>query len=95
MDRLIQRLNSIWERQGPSLLPPHPEHDPFSSTMGVTFKKPMKISGTMLSPGRYEFRLLLPGTKHKWDASGRRDRVELFSRDQTRPVAELTPELEN
>jgi hypothetical protein len=55
--------------------------------MGVTFIEPMKISGTILLPGRYVFRLLDPGSARNY--------VEIFNEDQTRLVAEIAPVWDN
>jgi len=51
--------------------------------MGVTFREPMNISGTLLMPGRYVFRLLDPRTD--------RNQVEIFNEDQTKLIARITP----
>jgi hypothetical protein len=93
MDRLKQRLNDLWMREhtSPALLAG--ENRQYPHCMGVTFRKPMEISGTRLSPGRYIFRLVDSGT------AGRRDRegscVQFFSDDRTKPFAELAPVLDN
>ncbi len=83
MDLLKQRLTHLWMRQTPPAFPPQPEQSHIPYRMGVTVNEPMKISGTVLLPGRYVFRLLDPGTE--------RNRVEIFEEDRARPVAELTP----
>ncbi len=94
MDILKSRLACIWERE----TAPHrgSRSDGNSPTkMGVTFRRPMNISGTVLSPGRYEFRLLDPAATRKRVPASERNRVEFFNNDHTAPVAELTPELSN
>ena len=60
---------------------PEPEPEDFPHIMGVTVKEPMKISGTMLMPGRYVFQLPDPGTQP--------NRVEIFNGDQTQLVANV------
>jgi len=83
MDPLEQRLNNLWVRQTtPSNhFEPEPEPEDFPHIMGVTVKEPMKISGTMLMPGRYVFQLPDPGTQP--------NRVEIFNGDQTQLVANV------
>jgi hypothetical protein len=87
MDPLIQRLTDLWTRQDAPIFSLEPGQSQVPKKMGLTFIEPMKISGSMLLPGRYIFRLVDPGTE--------RNRVEIFNDDQTRLVAEITPVLDN
>jgi len=87
MDLLKQRLNHLWLRQATLPMPPDPEPGKFVKKMGITFREPMFISGKMLLPGRYLFRLV--------DPVADRDHVEIFSEDRTTLLAEITPVLDN
>jgi hypothetical protein len=82
MDLLEQRLTNLWLRQTTPSNTPDPEQEQFPNRMGVTFREPMKISGTMLMPGRYVFQLPDPGTQP--------NHVEIFNEDQTKLVANIT-----
>ena len=83
MGLLIQRLTDLWERPAIPPTPPCPEQDQSPNKMGVTFREPMNISGTVLMPGRYVFRLSNPRTE--------RNHVEVFNEDQTKLIARITP----
>ncbi len=83
MGLLMQRLTDLWQRPATPPTPPCPEQNQIPTRMGVTFREPMKISGTLLMPGRYVFRLL--------DASKDRNHVEVFNEDQTKLIARITP----
>jgi hypothetical protein len=87
MDLLKQRLTHLWLRQSTLPVAPYPEQGVFPNRMGVTSREPMYISGTMLLPGRYVFRLVDPGIE--------RNHVEIFNEDRTRLVAEITPVLDS
>lgn len=83
MGLLVQRLTDLWERPSTPPTPPCPEQDEIPNRMGVTFREPMKISGTVLMPGRYVFRLLDPRAEH--------NHVEIFNDDQTKLIARIPP----
>jgi hypothetical protein len=83
MGLLMQRLTDLWERPTTPPTAPCPVQNQIPSRMGVTFREPMNISGTVLMPGRYVFRLLDPGTA--------RNPVEVFNEDQTKLIARITP----
>lgn len=87
MDPLKERLTYLWTRQDAPIFPLESGQSPVPKRMGLTFIEPMKISGAMLLPGRYVFRLVDPGTE--------RNRVEIFNEDRTKLVAEITPVLDN
>jgi hypothetical protein len=84
MDILKRRLNDLWRRETAAPSPPHPwpVQCPDSKII-VTICEPMKISGTVLLPGRYAFRPLDPGTE--------RSAVQIFNEDQTRLFATVAP----
>lgn len=82
MSEIKRRLTHLWRRtNAPDPPRPWPPLEP-ESKMLVTIIEPMKISGTVLSPGRYAFRLLHPGAA--------RTLVQIFNEDQTSLVATLT-----
>jgi hypothetical protein len=83
MGLLIQRLTDLWDRPHTPPTPPCLEQGQISNRMGVTFREPTKISGTVLMPGRYVFRMLAPGTE--------RNDVEIFNEDQTKLIAKISP----
>jgi len=83
MGLLIQRLTDLWERPAAPPVPAFPEQDQSPTKMGVTFRGPMNISGTVLMPGRYVFRLL--------NSSTGRSHVEVFNEDQTKLIAKISP----
>jgi len=95
MDILKQRLNQLWLRQTAPAIPVFPVQGQFPNSMGVTFREPKTISGTMLSPGRYVFRLLDAGSGHSQDSAAEPNRVRFFNDDRSRPIAELTPVADN
>jgi len=95
MGLLKSRLTRIWERQTTPPLPAFPEQPQILNRMGVTIGKPTAISGTTLSPGRYQFRLLDPGIARNQVPSTDPDRLEFFNADGTKIVAELLLEPEN
>lgn len=83
MSLIDERLTNLWDREAmpipPSVLTEKTEPSP--STMGVTFKAPMTISGATLKPGRYVFHLPDPGTHPNC--------VTIFNADQTQLVANV------
>jgi hypothetical protein len=81
MNLLEQRLSDLWLRQTTPCHQLEPEQRPFPNRMGVTFRAPTKISGTMLMPGRYVFELPDPGKKP--------NHVEIFNGDETKLVAHI------
>jgi hypothetical protein len=83
MSLIDERLCSLWEREAmPSpAVSPKMEPEPSPSTMGVTFRTPMIISGANLKPGRYVFHLPDPGTHPNC--------VTIFNADQTQLVASV------
>jgi hypothetical protein len=87
MSILKRRLIHLWRHQSTLPNPPHPWPAVYPDSIFVTLAEPMKISGTMLSPGRYEFRPLDPGAEHPL--------LQVFSEDHTTLVATLTPRPHN
>ena len=79
MSFLKRRLTSLWQRQTTTPNPPRPRAGQFPDGMFVTIRAPIKISGTVLLPGRYAFRPLNPGAE--------RTLVQIFNEDLTRLVA--------
>ena len=79
MSPLSERLSNLWLRQPPTPFVPRAEAEPRTECMVVTLTKPLKVSGTMLWPGRYVFQLLEPEEG--------RHLVNIFNEDQTRLVA--------
>lgn len=57
MSPLKRCLANLWPHQAAAPNPPRPAPGQFTESMGVTFREGMKISGTVLLPGRYVFRL--------------------------------------
>ena len=88
MSIVKQRLANLWRRQTIEPNPPRlwPNQYP-DSRMVMTIREPMKISGTMLLPGRYACRPLNLGTQHSL--------VQIFNEDLTRLVVTLAPMSEN
>jgi hypothetical protein len=60
MSLLKRRLNDLWQRQAATIEVPHLWPCQSTEQMLVTITEPMKISGTVLGPGRYAFRPLDP-----------------------------------
>ena len=87
MDLIKQRLTHLWLDQSTQPTPPYPGQDRFAHRMGVTFRKPTIVCGTMLLPGRYVFRMVDPCTEP--------NHVEIFNSDRTKLIAEITPVLDN
>ena len=87
MDSLKQRLNDLWERHSTTPEGPSPMPANFADGMVVTIREPMKLSGTVLLPGRYAFRRLDPGAEHNL--------VQIFNEDQTTLMATVTTVSEN
>ena len=87
MDITKERLNYLWLNE--STLPVHPDPNKgrFVKQIGVTSREPMFISGRMLLPGRYVFRLMDPGAES--------DHIEFFNEDHTKLVAEISPVLDS
>ena len=81
MDLLEQRLIYLSQRQTTPSHPPDAEQEQFPNRMGVTVTEPMEISGTLLMPGRYVFRLPDPDPKS--------NQVEIFNEDQTKLIATI------
>ncbi|MGA9057131.1 MAG: hypothetical protein WB763_11530 [Terriglobia bacterium] len=82
MSLLKRSLTNLWRHQATTPNPPRPGPGQFPDRIVVSIREPMKISGTVLSSGRYVFRLLDPGAE--------RDHVQIFNEDQTRLVATFT-----
>ena len=82
MGLLKRRLTNLWRRQGTTPNPPRPGPGQFTDSMCVTFRYATKISGTVLLPGRYVFRLQDVGTDRKV--------VEVFKEDSTERVTTFT-----
>ena len=87
MSTLKRRLNSLWKRQTSVSEAPRPLPARFADRMVVTISEPMKLSGTVLLPGKYAFRMLDPGSEHNL--------VQIFNEDQTTLMATLTTMSEN
>jgi hypothetical protein len=79
---MMRPLINLWLRQTTTAIPPRPGQGQFSGRIVVTFREPMKISGTVLLPGRYVFRLQDLGTD--------RNVVQIFKEDPTDLVATFT-----
>ena len=82
MSFLKRRLTNLWRHQATTPDPPRPGPPQFPDGIVVTIREPMKIPGTVLSSGRYVFRLPHPEAE--------RDLVQIFNEDQTRLVATFT-----
>jgi hypothetical protein len=82
MSPLKRRLTNLWRRQGTTPNPPRPGPGHFTDSMRVTFRHATKISGTVLLPGRYVFRLQ--------DVATDRNVVEVFKEDSTERVITFT-----
>ena len=82
MSLLKRRLTNLWRHQTTTAIPLPPGPSQFTHRMVVTFREPMKISGTVLLPGRYVFRLLDLGTH--------RNVAQDFKEDSTELVATFT-----
>ncbi|MGD0222244.1 MAG: hypothetical protein ABSF71_07890 [Terriglobia bacterium] len=89
MDSLKRRLTDLWERQTTTSGPPRPSPWPgeLSDRMVVTISEPMKLSGTVLAPGKYAFLMLDSGAEHNL--------VQIFNEDQTKLIATLTSVSDN
>jgi hypothetical protein len=88
MSILKRRLTDLWSRQTTAPNPPRPWPNQCPDRrMLVTISEPMKISGTVLLPGRYVFLLL--------DPRAERNLVQIFNEDQTRLIATITTVLSN
>jgi len=87
MDLLKQRLTDLWIRQGTPAFPLEAAQTEVPKGMGLTFRKPTKISGSTLMPGRYIVRSL--------DGGVQPDHFGIFNEDQTKLVAEINPALNN
>ena len=88
MSILKRRLTELWSRQTTAPHPPCPW--PIQcpdSRMLVTISEPMRISGTVLPPGRYAFLLRDPRAECNL--------VQIFNEDQTRLVATFTTAMSN
>lgn len=81
MDSLEERLTDLWQRQTKPSFPPDSEEEQSHDRMGVTVTEPMKISGTVLMPGHYVFRV--PGPDEK------PGQVEIFNEDETKLIATI------
>ncbi len=82
MSLLKRSSTDIWLHPATPAIPAHPVQGQFSDGMGVTFREPTKISGTVLLPGRYVFR--------RQDGGTDRNVVQIFKADSTEIVATLT-----
>jgi len=76
------RLTNLWRHQATALNPPRALPGQFPDIMVVTFREAWTISGTVLLPGRYVFRLQDLGTD--------RNVVEVFKEESTERVATFT-----
>ena len=82
MNIVKRRLTRLWRRQTTVPNPPRPWPIQYpDNRMLITISEPLKISGTLLLPGRYALRPLDPGAEHTL--------VHIFNEDQTRIVATL------
>ena len=81
MGILKRRLLHLWDCQTNAPIVPHPWTNQFAKKISVTLGGATRISGTMLLPGRYEFRPLEPGVQHS--------PFQVFNADQTTLVATL------
>ena len=82
MNLLKRTSTKLWQHQTNPAMPPSPAQRQFAESMGVTFREPTKISGTVLLPGRYVFR--------RQDCGTHRNVVQIFREDSTELVATLT-----
>ncbi len=82
MSLLRRSSTNSWQHQATPAIPPRPAAGQFTDSMGVTFREPTKISGTVLSPGRYVFRRQRGGSD--------RNAVQIFKEDSTELVATFT-----
>jgi hypothetical protein len=82
MSELKQRLTNLWQREATTSDASRPLPSQFSEQMLVTITKPMKISGTLLGPGRYAFRPLDSGAEGNF--------VQILNEDQTRLFATVS-----
>jgi hypothetical protein len=84
MSLVGQRMTNLWRQRTSTPTPSRPSPIQYpDSGMFVTIREPMKISGTVLLPDRYVFRLLDPGTESNI--------VQIFNKDQTRLIATINP----
>jgi hypothetical protein len=86
MNLLKRTSTKLWQHQINPAMPPRPAQRQFAESMGVTFREPTKISGTLLLPGRYVFR--------RQDGGTDRNVVQIFKEDSTELVASLTAVLD-
>ena len=82
MNLLKRTSTNIWQHQTTPAMPPRPAQGQFADSMGVTFRGPTNISGTVLLPGRYVFR--------RHDVGTDQNVVEIFREDSTELVATLS-----
>jgi hypothetical protein len=83
MNIVKRRLTSLWRRQTTAPNPPRPWPIQYpDSRMLITIREPLKISGTLLLPGRYALQPLDPEAEHTL--------VQIFNEDHSRLVATLT-----
>ena len=81
MSILKRRLLHLWDCQTTAPIIPRPWPGHFAKKISVTLGGPTMISGTMLLPGRYEFRPLDPGAQQS--------PFQVFNADRTTLVATL------
>ena len=81
MSIVTRRLQHLWDFQETAPAIPHPWPIHHAEQILVTLGGPTMISGTMLLPGRYEFRPLDPGAQHS--------RFQVFNADRKTLVATL------
>ncbi len=82
MGLVKRRLTNLWRHQATTPNLPRPLPGQFPDIMVVTFREAWKISGTVLLPGRYVFRLQDVGTD--------RNVVEVFKEDSAERVTTFT-----
>lgn len=79
---LLKRLDILSSRQAATPNPQRPRRGRFPDRIVVTITEPVRISGPVLLPGRYLYRLLNLGTD--------RNVIMVFKEDSTELVAALT-----
>ena len=80
MTLVKRRLTSLWRHRTGGPAPPRPWPTQYpDSRMLVTIKEPLQISGLVLVPGQYEFRLM--------DPEAESHHLQIFTGDQTQLVA--------
>ena len=83
MITLKRRLTDLWQRQGARPDSPQSWPDQLDEhKMVVTIREPMKLTGMVLVPGKYAFRMLDPGVEPNL--------VQIFNEDQTRLLGTLS-----